>query len=220
MESRFFRHQPPESSEVSASEAETDLVLPSEIAVKEPFAFQTSFTGTMEMYSDAATVAEYLGDHQGWFCRCAQPMKVEPFSDNGYILVIGRFGSFGYEVEPKIAVVLLPPEGVVYKMHSVALPETNCPGYEVDYQASLQLSEIPESEGTSQIITNVEWQLNLSVKIEFPSFIYKLPHSVIKTTGERVLSQILRQVSRRLTSKVQADFHSRYNLPVPKKKRM
>ncbi|MDJ0558930.1 MAG: DUF1997 domain-containing protein, partial [Microcystis sp. M53599_WE4] len=75
--------------------------------------FQTHFAGAMDMYSNQDKVADYLGAHEGWFCRCAEPMKTLPFGENGYIITIGKYGAFGYELEPKIAVVLdLPVNGV------------------------------------------------------------------------------------------------------------
>jgi hypothetical protein len=195
--------------------------------------FQTHFTGFMEMYSDANTVAEYLNAHEGWFCRCAQPMKVEPIGDNGYILAIGRFGSRGYEVEPKIAVVLHPPKEGIYWMNSIPVPGYQPSGYEVDYQASLELAEIPLELGAlgkgvffhqqeqlelTSTITRVQWELNLKVAVQFPKFVYKLPLPIIQSTGDRLLAQIIRQVSPCLTYKVQKDFHARHELPMPSKK--
>lgn len=194
--------------------------------------FQTHFEGYMEMYSDRETVAEYLNAHQGWFCRCAEPMTVEPIGNNGYILTVGRFGSCGYEVEPKIAVVLHPPQDGIYWMNTIPVPNYTPPGYQVDYKASMELVEIPiesagaglvkayKKQGISQLpqtITRVKWQLQMNVQVQFPRFIYKLPVSMIRGTGDRLLAQIIKQISPRLTAKVQEDFHSRHNLPVPPK---
>ncbi|BAZ43465.1 hypothetical protein NIES4102_04660 [Chondrocystis sp. NIES-4102] len=194
------------------------------------FVFDVSFIGQMEMYSDVDTVAEYLNAHEGWFCRCAQPMQVEPLGDNGYVLTIGKFGSFGYEVEPKIGVVLMPPVGRVYDMHTIPVPNYESVGYEVNYRASMGLTQInldqPEvvkqglfnkNQITINCITQVAWTLDLTVKVEFPQFIYKLSPSLIQSTGDRVLAQIVRQISPRLTYKVQQDFHTSRNLPIPPK---
>lgn len=180
--------------------------------------FQTHFAGYMEMDSDAQTVAEYLNTHERWFCHCAQPMKVEPIGNNGYILVIGRFGSFGYEVEPKIAVVLHPRQNGVYWMQSIPVPNYHPPGYSVKYEASMELIEVPKPGfENSSVITQVKWQLNLEVAVQFPKFINKLPLSLIQSTGDRLLTQIVRQISPRLTYKVQQDFHASLNLPIPPK---
>lgn len=209
MQSRFINHQSFPSSEVSQRETltsvENEVKLPAKLALNEPFEFHSSFTGSMDMQSNADIVAQYLEQHQNWFRRCAQPMKTEPLGENGYILTIGRFGSFGYEVEPKIAVVLLPPQSRVYDMHSIPVPDYVPPGYDVDYRACLTLEEVSEA---GEIVTRVDWQLQLAVAIQFPKFIYKLPQSLIKSTGERILAKIVRQVSLRLTKKVQQDFHA------------
>lgn len=210
----------------------TDLSQPSEPLAENPTHFQAQFVGYMEMYSDAQTVADYLNAHQGWFCRCAAPMKTKAIGENGYILTVGRFGSFGYEVEPKIAVVLQPSQDGVYLMNTIPIPEESNLGYEVDYQASMELQEISsklagvgmekayKKQGLSQlpeVITKVQWQLQMDVAVQFPKFIHKLPLGVIQRTGDRLLSQIIRQISPRLTSKVQEDFHTRCHLPVPPK---
>ncbi|MEL4898241.1 DUF1997 domain-containing protein [Crocosphaera sp. Alani8] len=197
-----------------------------------PVSFRTEFAGYMEMYSDGETVANYLNAHQGWFCRCAAPMKTKAIGNNGYVLTVGRFGSFGYEVEPKLAVVLEPSANGVYEMHSIPLPDEPSLGYEVDYQASMTVKEIPShlasvglektfkkqnQKQVPEVITKVEWHLAMDVAVQFPKFIRKLPSSVIQKTGDRLLTQIVRQISPRLTYKVQEDFHKGQNLPIPPK---
>jgi len=181
--------------------------------------FHGQFTDCMEMYADVHTVAEYLNAHQGWFCRCAQPMTVEPIGTNGYALTVGRFGAFNYEVEPKVGLELLPPESGAYQIKTIAIPNYVAPGYDVDFKAVMNLVEKPARAGSNYngAITGVEWELDLSVYLHFPKFIQRLPHSVVQATGDRLLNQIVRQVSRRLTHKVQEDFHTSYNLPFSKK---
>lgn len=193
------------------------------------FVFEASFEGQMDMYSDVDTVAEYLDAHEGWFCRCAQPMKVEPLSDNGYILTVGKYGSFGYEVEPKIGVVLNPPVDRVYLMHTIPIPEYDSAGYEVNYNAAMKLQELAvadvpaakklfsKQKATLDRLTRVTWDLDLKVRVEFPQFITKLSTNLVQVTGDRLLAQIVRQVSPRLTYKVQQDFHSSHDLVMPPK---
>jgi hypothetical protein len=171
--------------------------------------FYGRYEDYMEMYAPAQMVAEYLNAHASWFSRCAEPMKVQPLGENGYALIIGKFGSFGYEVEPKIGLELLPPEEGIYRIRTIPIPDYHPPGYDVDYRASLQLSE---SAGE---VTRVEWELDLVVYLHFPRFIQRLPQSIIQSTGDRLLNQIVRQVSRRLTRKVQEDFHQSFGLPFP-----
>jgi Protein of unknown function (DUF1997) len=191
-----------------------------ETDVMQPVRFHGQFEDCMEMHADVATVAQYLNAHPEWFRRCAHPMKAQALGNNGYALTIGRFGSFGYEVEPKIGLELLPPEEGVYRILTIPVPDYVPPGYEVDFNAAMQLSEatIDESVSCPGDITRVEWQLDLVVAIQFPRFIYRLPMSLIQSTGTSLLRQIVRQVSHRLTHKVQQDFHSSLGLPMPQKR--
>lgn len=175
--------------------------------------FYGKFTDCMEMYACAQTVARYLDAHEEWFCQCAQPMKVEVIGENAYALNIGRFGSFGYEVEPKIGLELLPANNGIYRIQTVPVPNYVACGYDVDFRAVMQLVET-EAEFYAGKITRVEWDLELTVGVQFPKFIRRLPKSLVQKTGDRLLQQIVRQVSRRLTSKVQANFHCCVGLPL------
>ncbi len=197
---------------------------------QEPTCFHGSFQSCMEMYTDAVTVAEYLNSHRIWFPRCAQPMSSEPIGENGYALTIGKFGSFGYEVEPKIGLDLLPADHGVYRIQTIPVPNYNPPGYEVDFHAVLQLVESTVNAAAlnnfkkygmqpPERITRVEWDLDLKVMVQFPRFIAALPKSLVQSTGDKLLNQIVRQVSRRLTHKVQEDFHSSMNVAFPRKQR-
>ncbi|MGC9502351.1 DUF1997 domain-containing protein [Baaleninema sp.] len=170
------------------------------------FWFRSQFTGVMEMYADADTVADYLDAHQGWFPRCAAPMQVKPLSPNGYALTIGRFGALGYHVEPKIGLELVPQHDGVYDIETIPIPDYVAPGYEVEFQARQILSRVADSDGRP--ITRVEWQLDLAVGVCFPKFILALSPALIQKTGDRLIAQIVKQVSRRLTHKVQEDFHA------------
>ncbi|MUG91635.1 DUF1997 domain-containing protein [Scytonema sp. UIC 10036] len=193
----------PIPSTLEASE-ETTL----EATIGTPRRFYGCYSDCMEMPAPSKTVAEYLDNHALWFSRCAEPMKVESLGKHGYALTIGRFGAFGYEVEPKIGLELLPPEEGIYRIRTIPIPNYQAPGYDVDYKSSLQLLETDasDSDRNTGTITRVEWELHLSVYIHFPKFIQRLPKSIIQSTGDRLLNQIVRQVSRRLTRKVQEDF--------------
>ncbi|MEB3124011.1 MAG: DUF1997 domain-containing protein [Snowella sp.] len=209
----------------------TPLSTESAIDVLAPVHFQTQFRGRMEMFAVKDEVDTYLQAHHGWFCRCAQPMQVEPLGEHGYVLTVGQFGALGFDVEPKIAVVLEPPEGNNYYMHTVPLPDPAVMGYEVDYQALMTLQEVDAGGLDNKIlkqfekqgsplptrITKVEWDLKMDVAVQFPSYIYKIPMKLIQSTGDRLLTEIVRQVSPRLTFKVQQDFHLERNLPLPPK---
>lgn len=228
MQSKYIDRLPNTTLEIPTSDS-MELTYPNSLENKKTFAFEVAFTGRMDMYSNANTVAEYLNAHEGWFCRCAQPMKVESLENNGYVMTVGKFGSFGYEVEPKMAVVLKPPVDRVYDMHTIPIPGYNPPGYKVNYQASMKLNEVTvenqEAKGKlfsrkqtkPSVITQVIWTLNLSVEVEFPQFINKLSSTLIQSTGDRLVAQIVRQISPRLTYKVQQDFHSSHGLAIPPK---
>ena len=195
------------------------------------FEFNVFFSGYVDMFSDLETVAEYLAAHEGWFCRCAQPMTVEPFSKEGYLLNVGKFNSLGYEIEPKIAVVLEPPQNNLYVMRTVPIPDCDFAGYEVEYKSSMELTEIANDninmslrekifasrQDIPKIVTRLNWQLDLVVSVEFPNFVTKLPRNLIQKSGDHLLSQIVRQVSPRLSYKVQQDFHLSHGLNVPYK---
>lgn len=180
--------------------------------VHEPVAFHSHTANSMAMNAAPAVVARYLDNHREWFRRCAAPMQVDPIGENGYDLRIGKFGAFGYDVEPRVGLELRPQEAGVYRIHTISVPEAQFLGYEVDFQAEMALSE---RAFRGQQTTLVDWSLDLTVLIHFPGFIHALPLSLIQTTGDRLISQIVRQVSRRLTQKVQQDFHDSFGLPYP-----
>lgn len=195
----------------------------------EPIWFKTFFTGYMEMYADAETVAKYFDDHSSWFRRCAHPMTAEPIGTTGYALTIGRFGALGYQVEPKVGLNLLPANNGVYLIQTIPVPDYTPPGYEVDFKAEQALVEVEtdwqDANHTTdrhntcptdfaenlQVLngkmTRVEWKLNLAVGVCIPKFILGLPRQKIQNAGDRLLAEIVKQVSRRLTAKVQEDFH-------------
>lgn len=188
--------------------------------VNEPIYFHSQFKDHMEMCADARTVAQYLDHHHEWFRWCAHPMKVESIGTNSYALLVGRFGSFGYEVEPKIGLDLLPQQEGVYRIVTVPVPGYSAAGYDVDFRAAMELVEValePENQGIEPVITRVQWQLDLTVMIQFPRFIHALPKSLIQSTGDRLLRQIVRQVSTRLTHKVLEDFHQTHKIAIPKR---
>ena len=195
----------------SQEEAEETLI---EANVATLTKFSGRYQDFMEMPAPADKVAEYLNNHASWFSRCAEPMKVELLGENGYALIIGRFGAFGYDVEPKIGLELLPPDEGIYRIRTIPIPDYQPPGYDVYYRASLQLIENDTSSSIGEI-TRVEWELDLIVDLHFPRFIQRLPKSIIQSTGDRLLNQIVGQVSRRLTRKVQEDFQKSLAIPFP-----
>lgn len=181
---------------------------------KAPFLFHGDYSGRMEMAAERQTVTQYLDQHREWFLRCAHPMTAEPLGENGYALTVGHFGALGYDVEPKVGLNLLPQANDIYRIETIPVPGYEPPGYEVDFQAALSLNEdAPDAEG--QLLTQVNWDLNLQVWVYLPRFVSALPKQIIQKTGDHLLNRVVRQMSRCLTLKVQEDFHQSLNLTLP-----
>jgi hypothetical protein len=197
--------------------------------------YRSHFADLMEMRASDDTVALYLDRHERWFRRCAAPMAVTPLGSNGYSLRLGRFGNFGFEVEPTIGLELLPQSQGVYRILTV--PAAGGSGsmeslYDVDFKASLRLDSgdgeadtgvasdsNPGAGADGQPTTQVRWELDLSVWIRLPGVITLLPEGLVQSSGEHLLRQIVRQISRRLTWKVQEDFHASHGLDCPPRRR-
>jgi hypothetical protein len=194
--------------------------------------YASTFADMMEMRAPASVVAAYLDSHEGWFRRCAAPMEVKPIGSTGYILTLGRFGNLGFELEPTIGLELLPQADGVYRIVTVPVPDT--PGslqslYDVDFNASLRLDQATGSEQSGEISaeevdrlmahTLVRWDLDLAVWVRLPSVLTLLPDNLVQTSGDHLLRQIVRQISRRLTWKVQEDFHASHGIPCPPRRR-
>jgi len=184
--------------------------------------YTSSFSDLMEMRAPASLVESYLDSHGGWFRRCAAPMQVSPIGANGYQLTLGRFGNFGFDVEPTIGLELLPQSQGVYRIITVPswTGETSLESlYDVEFNACLKLEEPSTTPGDSQGFTLVRWELDLSVWIQLPGVITLLPESLVQSSGDHLLKQIVRQVSRKLTWKVQEDFHTSHGLECPARQR-
>ncbi|MGB7417349.1 MAG: DUF1997 domain-containing protein [Thermosynechococcaceae cyanobacterium] len=180
-----------------------------ELQSRQPTHFRSDFVGCMNLHADPDTVAQYLDRHPEWFVRCAAPIQATPEGENGYILSLGRYGSFGFDVEPKIGLNLLPQDQGVYRIETITLPdEGEQQTYLVDFQAALQLVDAPEAMSDAQVtLTKVEWVLDLGVTLFFPRFIHRLPSQLIQSTGDRLLNRVVKTISTSLTAKVQDDFH-------------
>ncbi len=176
-------------------------------ASPEPVIYQNHFAGVMELQAPVPQVMGYLDNHSSWFRRCAQPMQVEPIGVNGYDLVIGRFGAFNYYVEPRISLCLLPQEEGIYRIETIPT-DMAFQGYTVDFQAALGLAGASPEVERPREVTWVDWHLDLQVAVYFPRFMHRISRPLLQSTGDRLLRQIVHLVSRRLTTKVQEDFHT------------
>lgn len=178
--------------------------------------YASRFADLMEMRAAAAVVGRYLDHHEGWFRRCAAPMRVQPLGPQAYALTLGRFGNFGFEVEPTIGLELLPQAEGLYRIVTVPSrpAESALDGlYDVDFHAALRL------EGLAEGHTEVRWDLDLTVWIQLPGVLTLLPDGLVQSSGDHLLRQIVRQISRRLTWKVQEDFHASHGLECPPRRR-
>ncbi len=182
--------------------------------------FHLTYGDWVDLYAPESLVADYITHHQTWFSRCALPMQATPVGDRGYDLLIGRYGAFKFEVEVRIGLELIPRDASgVYRICSMVLPDYTPPGYQVNFQGLFSLQEMPCSLSPelvqelpdlfplSEVMTRWQWTLDLTVAVQFPQFIRRLPQSLIQKTSDRLLSQIVREISRRLGKKVQQDFH-------------
>ena len=96
----------------------------------------------MEMLAAAGIVADYLDRHEVWFQRCASPMEVVAIDGQSYSLTLGRFGNFGFEVEPTIELRLLPQQERIYRIetiHSGSRASDHRAHYDVDFKAQMAL---------------------------------------------------------------------------------
>lgn len=184
--------------------------------------YASSFADVMDMRANALDVARYLDHHEGWFRRCAAPMRVQPLGKRGYALTLGTFGNFGFEVEPTIGLELLPQDQGLYRILTAAHGngDPSLDGlYDVEFNASLSLDETSDETGHTSPWTQVRWQLDLSVWIRLPGVITLLPEGLVQSSGDHLLRQIVRQISRKLTWKVQEDFHSSHGVDCPPRRR-
>jgi len=198
--------------------------------------YASHFADLMEMRAPADVVGRYLDRHEDWFRRCAAPMTVASLDRDAYLLTLGRFGNFGFEVEPTIGLELLPQDNGVYAIVTVPVAEQS-PSlqglYDVDFNASLRLDEADrQAQGASRAVevsneevdrlmahTLVRWQLDLAVWIRLPAMLNLLPDGLVQSSGDHLLKQIVRQISRKLTWKVQEDFHASHGIPCPPRRR-
>ena len=107
-------------------------------------------------------------------------------------------------------IVTVPPERFQANLQEL---------YDVGFNAALRLDQQGEAEDPASGLTLVRWELDLSVWIRLPAVIGLLPENLVQSSGDHLLRQIVRQISRRLTWKVQEDFHATHGLDCPPRRR-
>ena len=185
--------------------------------------FHNNYVGYMDLFADKHTVMKYLDAHQGWFRRCAHPFKADPIGETGYAMGVGKVGAMGFQVDARVGLDLLPPDAnSVYRIITIPIPNQLPQGYEVDFQAEMRLEEktldlqVGSQVGQNVIMTSIEWDLNITVSLQFPVFIQRLSQDILQKTGDGVLGFVVKRVSKSLTAKVQDDFHKTHEIKVPK----
>ncbi|MBD2175960.1 DUF1997 domain-containing protein [Pseudanabaena sp. FACHB-1998] len=183
-------------------------------------AFHNHYVGHMDLFADQQTVMKYLDAHQGWFRRCAHPFKADPIGETGYAMGVGQVGAMGFQVDARVGLNLLPPdENSVYRITTIPIPNQPPQGYDVDFQAEMRLEEqVTDVQilGKNAVMTGIEWDLNLTVSLQFPPFLQRLSQEILQRTGDSVLGFVVKRVSKSLTAKVQDDFHKTHNIKIPK----
>jgi hypothetical protein len=186
-------------------------------------AFHNNYVGYMDLFADQQTVMKYLDAHQGWFRRCAHPFKADPIGETGYAMGVGKVGAMGFQVDARVGLDLLPPDAnSVYRIVTIPIPNQLPQGYEVDFHAEMRLEEktldlqVGSQVGQNAVMTSIEWDLNITVSLQFPPFIQRLSQDMLQKTGDGVLGFVVKRVSKSLTAKVQDDFHKTHEIKVPK----
>jgi hypothetical protein len=222
-DSKFDLQDPDSDEQVSKNTPNSDPKQLKPNQNTEKSAFHNHYIGHMDLFADQRTVMIYLDAHQGWFRRCAHPFKADPIGETGYAMGVGKVGAMGFQVDARVGLNLLPPdEKSVYRITTIPIPEQAPQGYEVDFQAEMRLEEktldvkADDKSGKNAVMTSIEWDLNLTVTLQFPQFIQLLSQDILQKTGDGVLGFVVKRVSKSLTAKVQDDFHRTHNIKVPK----
>jgi hypothetical protein len=163
---------------------------------------QAGRQGQVAMETEREPLAAYLGEHQEWIDRCFKPLKVFPLSESTYKLQFFRIGGLGFELEPCFGVEIWAEEDYLFRLGSIDLPSDADLPYTVDCQSYFQLRDLPDSG-----MTQVNWDLELDIWMELPCFLSAFPHSLVYNVGAKVVRQVTRRMSDRLTHNVCTDYY-------------
>ncbi|MDX2273148.1 MAG: DUF1997 domain-containing protein [Cyanobacteriota bacterium] len=166
--------------------------------------------GQVDLDTDVQALAHYLNHHQSWIHHCFKPLQVEALSEDTYRLQFFRIGGMGFELEPCFGVKIWPEDQQVFRLSSIELPSDAELPYKVDCQSYFQLEALPDA-GNSAPQTRVHWDLKLRIGMELPGFLLALPRKLVHKVGSRVVNQVTRSMSDRLTHNVCTDFYKSIN---------
>ncbi|GAB4218538.1 MAG: DUF1997 domain-containing protein [Synechococcales cyanobacterium] len=164
----------------------------------------TGRQGQVDLETPVEDLADYLRHHQEWIHRCFKPLKVNPLGEGNYRLHFFRIGGLGFELEPHFAISIWEEPLHQFRLDSLDLPEDEPLPYHVDCQATFRIEQLPD---TDRPITRVFWGLVLKIDIELPGFLQVLSRSLVQKVGIKVVNQVTRSMSDRLTHNVCTDFY-------------
>ncbi len=172
----------------------------------------TARQGEVDLETDQATLADYLTQHSRWIERCFKPLQVYPLAADAYKLQFFRIGGLGFELEPCFGVQIWSEGDSLFRLGSIELPSDEGLPYRVQCQSSFRLEEISpttrkDPKRQAPIVTRVHWHLYLNIHMDLPGFLQALPYSLVHRVGSKVVQQVTRNMSDRLTHNVCSDFY-------------
>lgn len=184
----------------------TPTPIPTETIDKRSVRILAGRQGRVDLETDRLTLAHYLHDHAEWIERCFKPLKVFPLSPETYKLQFFRIGGLGFELEPCFGVKIWPEQDSVFWLSSIDLPEEEGLPYSVDCLSYFRLEEL-DLDSHHGPLTRVHWDLKLDIWMQLPGFLQALPYPLVYRVGARVVNQVTRSMSDRLTHNVCTDFY-------------
>ncbi len=164
--------------------------------------------GAVDLETDLDRLASHLERHSEWMERCLKPLTVYALSADDYKLQFFQISGLGFSLEPCFGVKVWSEPNYVYCLRSIPLPEDEALPYTVDCWSYYHLESIVESE-----VTRVNWKLKLHIVLDLPKFLQALPDSMVYQVGVRVINQVTRTMTDRLTRNVCTDYYQSIGRP-------
>jgi len=164
----------------------------------------TGRQGEVDLETPVEDLAKYLRHHHQWIHRCFKPLTVQPLGGADYRLQFFRIGGLGFELEPHFAITIWEEPQHCFRLASLNLPEDQSLPYRVDCQATFRIEQLALDPTP---IARVYWGLLLKIDIELPGFLQVLSRSLVQKVGIKVVNQVTRSMSDRLTHNVCTDFY-------------
>ncbi len=210
---------PNKSAALSQHESED----PGQVPINPGFEVESTCQGQVDLQTDAPTFATYLDSHRDWMERCFKPLKVLPLTDDSYKVQFFRIAGLGLEVEPCFGIQLWSEDRSLFRLRSIELPMEAETPYQITCLSSFRLEPLEPasplsgysaggfvretSRGSSPPMIRVHWHLNLLVGMELPGLVKSLPSAFVHRVASRIVNQVTRSMSERLTRNVCSDFY-------------